>query len=332
MELTTNSLDIVFRNARLAFQGALDQQTLWSPELAVTIPSSTRREEYNWLDRVPQMRKWLGPRVIAQVAAHSRQLLNEPYEQTIELDKYDVEDDKVSLFYQGIAMQGAAAGKWPDTTVAAFISWAASSQLPDGTPNLGFDGVPLYSTAHPVLGGVEGAAYSVTGSTTQSNLLLNTPLTYDNYIAARVRMQNLVGLDGLPLGVDPNLLVVTPALAPMAKLIVEAEYVPSTAGLLAGGVTAGASPMTNTWRNSAKVLVLPQLANKPQNWWLHDTRQMKPYMFQLRTAPQFTQLTAPTSENVFKLHKFLYGVEARGAAAETLWWLSLAATANANSY
>ncbi len=333
MELSTGALDIIFRNANLSFQDALKQAPVWSPQLATTMPSSTRQEEYDWLDRIPQMRRWLGPRVIAQVAAHSRVLRNVPYESTIELDKFDIADDRMGLFYQGVAMQAASAGKWPDSTLAEYIRYAASTTLPDGTLNLGFDGVPLYSGAHPVLGGVEGGAYSVTGSTTQSNLLLNTPLTYDNYVVARTTMMSWLGADGLPLNVEPDLIVVPPQLEQMAKLILNADFVPSTAGGLAGGVTAGAAAVTNTYKNTAKILVVPQLASKPQNWWLHDTKYaIKPYIWQLRDAPVFTMLTNNTDWNVFNLHKFLYGVEARGAACESLWWFSLAATAAAASY
>jgi len=75
------------------------------------------------------------------------------------------------------------------------------------------------------------------------------------------------------------------------------------------------------------LLVVPQLANKPNNWWLYDTtKPIMPLLWQLRQAPRFTYKTNPSDDNVFLSNQFLYGVDARGAAAETVWFLGAAAT------
>lgn len=335
MEVTPSNLDLIFRQANTRFSDAVAQTPTWYQDVCVEMPSQSRTMDYAWLDRIPQMRQWLGNRQIVQAQAHTRRVTNLPYESTLELDRFDIEDDMMGLYYTAVAMQGASAKKWPDTVVANFIRQASSSTFTDGsgnqTSNLGFDQVPLYSTAHPILGGVDGAAYTVTGASTQSNLFTGRALTYDNYVYVRTQMMSWVGADGLPLGIEPNVLMVPPALEQQAKLIIEAEYVPSTAGSLANGVTAGASPMTNTYRNSAKVFVNKQLANMPNNWWLLCTNVvgLKPFIWQLRSAPKFTQLTSPTDANNFMAHKFLYGVEARGASAESLWFLSAAGTSAA---
>ena len=48
---------------------------------------------------------------------------------------------------------------------------------------------------------------------------------------------------------------------------------------------------------------------------------MPPVIATPRTAPEFTALTKPDDENVFKRDEFLYGVRARGAAGLGPWFL-----------
>lgn len=331
MDITPDNLDIIWREARLAWQEALAQVPTWWQQIAIQSPSGSRAVDYAWMDRVPQLKKWLGPRVVNSVAAKTRRVVNAPYEETIRLSKWDIEDDQLNVFSQAVRMQAEAAKKWPDTLLAQTIREAASSQTVDGDANLGFDGLPCYSTVHPILGGVSGAAYSITGATTQSNLLLNTPLTYDNYVLGRTTMMSWLGADGLPLNILPNILMVPPQLENMGKSILEADMIATTTATLPGGATQANAPMTNTYKGTATLFVNQQLADKPNNWWLLDCRMtaLKPYLFQQRTAPKFTQLTNPNDWNVFNLAEFLYGVEARGATAETVWFLSLAGTSAA---
>ena len=67
-----------------------------------------------------------------------------------------------------------------------------------------------------------------------------------NYAAARAAMQGMTGDFGRPLGVQPTLLAVPPALEAEARAIVMAERTDSGA--------------TNVWRGSAELLVVPWLA------------------------------------------------------------------------
>lgn len=329
MEVTPSALDLIFRTANLNFQDLINRTPTWFDNVATTIPSASREVSYAWLNRLPTLRKWIGDRIINAASAQVRRVLNVPFEHTLGLDKYDIQDDQLGVFYLAVKDQASLVVKWPDNIIAQFFRDMATATLGDGTSNLGFDGVPCVSQNHPLLGGVDGPG----GSTVQSNLYLNKPLTWDNYVAVRIAMMSLLGADGKPLNILPNLLIVPPQLESMGKLILEADSVPSTAGVLAGGVTAGAAAMTNTYKGTAKLLVIPELADKPNNWWLMDaSRVVKPILWQLRQAAQFTQLVEPNAWNVFNTRQFLYGVEARGAAAETLWFLTAGATSSTTTY
>lgn len=314
MEITAANLDILFRAAALNFQGAVGMtQTVYN-EIATTIPVSTRQITQAWLDRIPQLRKWKGNRVINNAVAHARTVTCEPFEDTLALNKWDIIDEQLALFSQAVGMLGQAAAKHPDNLLWEFIKIAAAATT------LGYDSVPVYSTAHPLLGGAAGGL-PPGAPATQSNLLLNNALTYTNYVNALAKMKAYVGADGAPMGVVPNILMVPPALEPTAKLIIEADFLPSA---------AGTAPQSNPYKNSTKILVNQWASLWPNNWWLLDTNNIvKPFANYELTPATFTYLTNPQDANVFLAAEYLYGVERRAAVSETVWWLSLAATSEA---
>lgn len=317
MDITAENLDIIYRQASNAFQQALTGTPTFFNDICTTVPMGSRQMTNAWIDRIPQLEKWLGPRVVANILAHSRTITADPYERSIALDKFDIEDDQMGIFIMGVQMLGEAAKKWPDNITSKFIANEASVVL-------GYDNVPVYSTAHPLLGGADGGL-PVGAPATQSNLFVNTALNYQNYQTVRATMRSWVGADGAPLLIEPNVLMVPPQLEGTGKLILESDFLAQAATT----ATSNAST-TNVWKNSAKLLVNPWLSNMPNNWWLLDTRSViKPFAHYLRTAASMTALTSPTDPNVFFNHQFLWGVEARGAASETVWWLSAAATSEA---
>lgn len=313
MEVTQPNLDIIFRQASLQFQEVVMNTTTWYKDIAMTVPSTGASITYGWLDRIPIMRKWIGNRNINSLATHQRTVINDLFEDTFSLRRQDVEDDQLGIFSNAVRMLAMQAATWPDVQLAAFLRIANTVT--------GFDGVGVYATNHPTLGG------DVTGvnlGTAQSNLATSTALTLDNYIAARTTMMGWVGADGLPLNVVPDCLVVPPQLEGIGKLILEADLITDFSGVTT-------APVSNVYKATAKLLVVPQLSDKPNNWWLCDTRQaIKPFLWQLRQPPRYTYLTNPADPNVFLSNQFLYGIDARGAAAETVWFLSYAATAAAS--
>ena len=72
----------------------------------------------------------------------------------------------------------------------------------------------------------------------------------------------------------------------------------------------------------------PYLAGQDTTWYLNAVGMpVKPFVFQLRKAPQFAYLNNPTDLNLFMRKKFIYGVDSRGNAGYGLWFLSAKAVA-----
>lgn len=120
---------------------------------------------------------------------------------------------------------------------------------------------------------------------------------------------------GQPLNIVPDILLVPPALETEARMILEAELINGT---------------TNINKGLAKVVVWPELADKPTQWHLLCTRRsLKPFIFQERKKAKFTALTKDTDENVFMWDEYLYGVDARDGVGYGFWQMAYGSTGDA---
>lgn len=286
------ALNVSFQNL---YKTGWGDTTEWASKLSTTVPSSTRSNTYGWMANLPSLRKWLGPKLIHNLSAHKYTLENEPYELTVGVDKFDIEDDNLGVYNPVVTEMGRSARKWPDEVL--------TSLLRRGTTENGFDGVPMFSTLH-----------ALNGAGNQSNLFTATPLNAANFAAVRTAMSGYLAEDGRPLSIAPSLLVVPPTLEDTANQLVKANY--------------NAAGATNVQMGQASVLVVPELANEPTAWYLVDmSRGIKPLIWQLRTAPKLITKTAPDDDNVFWQKQFIWSLEARGAAGFGPWFLMARAVA-----
>jgi len=304
MEITPSNLDALFHSYDLSYQQGYDtEQIIFADKIATQRPSSTRQNTYAWMAKLPTLREWVGERVVNAIASHTYTIENKDFELTLELDRNDILDDQYGLFNPVAEEIGRSSRKWPDQQLVKLIK--------AGTTTLCHDGQNFFDVDHPV--------DRYTPSLGIQSNLFNLVLNPDNYSALRTAMMTWVGEDQQPMGVSPNLLVVPPQLEQMARLILHADFIAPQK--LAGETQVGTN--TNTLKGTADLLVIPELAGEPRAWYLLDTtRVIKPFVFQLRQAPNFVQYTDTKAESVFRRKKFVYGVDARGNAGFGLWFLA----------
>lgn len=306
MLLTPANLSAMFTAFSLQYQAGYGSAEIFWRSLATLVPSATETMTYAWMEKIPKMRKWLGPRVVQNVAARGpRVVVNDPFELTLEVPKHKIQDDTYGLFAPLASAMGEQAAKWPDDVVGEKLL-----ENPEC-----FDGKAFFASDHPV-----NLDDSTMGD--YSNLETNFPLTLANYGAAKARMRSFKGADGRPIGSRGTLLVVPPSLEEKANTIINSQFYPR----LLDGATAGngdVSMAENQWKGSAQVLVIDELEEEPADWYLLDVRKpIKPLIFQLREAPVFAYLINPNDPNVFWHKMFVMGCEARGAADVTLPFLA----------
>lgn len=307
MDITSSTLNALFTTYSAVFQEGYAGSPTFYDKIATVVPSSSKSNTYGWMARLPQLREWVGDRVIQNVAAYGYQITNKTFELTVAIPREDIEDDNLGVYRPIVAETGRAAAKKPDLLLADLLR--------NGQSTPGFDGRNFFATNHYI------DPISSTGAQ-QNYWSTGKALTTANYTDVRASMMSYVGEDGLPLGVMPGLLIVPPQLETTARRIVQSDIIfESTA-------STNAAATTNVLKGTAEVLVVPELAADPTTWYLLDTsRAIKPFVFQTRRAINFVQKNAPNDEEMFWNNQIVYGVDGRMNAGVSLWWLAAKAVA-----
>jgi phage major head subunit gpT-like protein len=302
MQFTPDALGAAYYSFSQRYQAGFDAAQPWSSEIATEVPSTTRENRYPWITQIPRMREWLGERMVHNLAARVTSIINKDWEDTVEVDRNDFEDDNLGVYAPVMQTLGYQARMWPDDMLVALLK--------AGATQTGFDGQPFFNSSHPL--NIDNS-----GAGTYSNLFTGRPLTSANYREVRALMRVINDEQGRSLQVRPNLLMVPPQLEATAKEIVENDV-----------VVSGGAAITNVMRGTARVLVVDEIADAPNDWYVLDvSKPIKPFIIQLRKAPQFVSLNSPTDQNVFWRKKFVFGVDARGNAGFGLPFLAAKVTA-----
>lgn len=318
MEITPTNLQFLFQAANFRYQEAYKRRKTYQEQYAEQMPSGTEIEVYPWLAELTGMREWIGPRLTDSIAARSYQLTNKPYEKTIGLDRDKILDDQFGVFNLAVQRLGEAAKRWPDDLVTA--------ALIAGTTALCFDGQAFFSSAHPVdIDDASQGTYSNKfDSATSGALPLNVGSSYlDNFAFAYAAMMSFKGESGVPLEVQPTILMVPPQLQKWANLICSNSDTVQAIKNAAGADFVAAAAIGNPYSGLVTPIVNPRLAGDANTWYLLSTDRIKPLVFQQRKAPELIQILDPKAPSVFMQRQFLYGIDSRGAAGYTLPFLAI---------
>ena len=120
--------------------------------VAMEVPSSAETETYSWLGMFPEMREWVGDRVIKNLALHQYAIINRKYEQTVEIERTKIEDDKYNVYGNMMEEMGRTSRQHPDTLVY--------EALRNGFSLPCYDGQNFFDADHPVVDDT-GATISV---------------------------------------------------------------------------------------------------------------------------------------------------------------------------
>lgn len=144
---TLNNLRTTIRGEfNIAFKNA-NANSLYK-RLATTIVSSSKTNTYDWLGKFPQMREWVGQRVVKDMTESSYQITNKKYESTLGVDRADIEDDNLGLYSTIARSMGQEAKDFLDRKVAALLK--------DGFNSLCYDGQNFFDDSHPVYPKTDG--------------------------------------------------------------------------------------------------------------------------------------------------------------------------------
>lgn len=274
MLINNANLNTLFIAFQAAFAQGLGQaQSDWR-QIATEVPSSTAENEYGWLGQLPNMREWLGDRVVHAVGNHGYSIKNKSHELTVAVPRTAIEDDQYGTYTPLFTEMGSSVEAHPDQQVFGLLKGGDSA--------LCFDGQNFFDTDHPVLteaggtttvsnwGGGAGAHWFLLDTTRSLKPLIfqrrkapqlvrkdrpeddnvfdraefkygvdsrdnvgfgfwqlaygsRQALDADSFAAAYNAITTLKGDYGRPLGIRPNLLVVSPSLRWTALELLKAE-------------------------------------------------------------------------------------------------------------
>lgn len=127
---------------KTSFQGALAIAPSQYRDVSTVVPSTTGTEEYGWMGAIPNVREWLGDRVIHGVTSYGYSIRNKAYELTVGVPRDAIEDDQYGIYTPLIDEMGRAMGAHPDQLQFGLLK--------NGRVNNGYDGVPFFGATHPI--------------------------------------------------------------------------------------------------------------------------------------------------------------------------------------
>lgn len=248
----------------------------------------------------PQMREWIGMRREQYFREYSQQLTLKTYEATLPIPRKTLQyRNRLGIVTKGIA-------DWLNQEQSAFDRTAYQKYMSaSGAGPTGYDGVALFSTAHP---------HSGTGSN-QANLAAATDLSAPTLDAGITAMESLVLENGEMAGYSPNILLVGPALKRRARQLVGFNtriMVVDAAGktdATASGVAASTVP--NVFDGEMTIVVDMRRVGAAKFYWdLIDTSRpgVRPMIKLVGQPPTPGHRDQPNDPVVFEHDKVKYGL------------------------
>jgi phage major head subunit gpT-like protein len=311
MEITTPNIQQFFQLVDFTFRDAvLKTPKLWDM-FAKLVPSKTEKNVYPWLSNIPGLRPWLGPRFINNIATREYSLINQPFEDSIGIDKYKLEDD-VYGFFEGVTAElGQRVAEFPDSELASTVE--------SGQTTLCYDGQDFFSGAHPVdIDDPSKGTFSNNLVGSAYDLSIDPKSTFR---AVRSAMMQFLRDDGKPLGLVGDTLMVPPAWEGYAKDAVEATFITSI--VKNAGTPVAAAGMSNVFYGVSRVIVNPWLTVQNAGYLLCTTRSVMPFLYQQRQPANFVPRVSPDMDNVWMNRRFEWGVDMRAAFGYTFPFLAV---------
>lgn len=151
MLINSTSLDLVFRGFSAKYRDAYVNAPVHGDRIAMTMPSEGREETYAWFGQFPNLREWIGARVVQNLSASQFTIVNRKFESTVEVSRDHISDDRLGVFGPVFAEMGLMAAQHRDELIFGLLA--------SGFTTNGYDGQFFFDTDHPVVG-ADGATVS----------------------------------------------------------------------------------------------------------------------------------------------------------------------------
>jgi phage major head subunit gpT-like protein len=314
MEITGSNLQQFFQLVDFEFRNAVTSTPTFWNLVAKKVPSKTEKNVYPWLSETPQIREWLGERIVNNVATRDYSLTNKSFESTIGINKDKLADDTYGFFSDITTSLGKRVAEFPDVQIA--------TALEAGNTTVCWDGQYFFDTDHPVNVEVPATQYSNNLIAAAYNLDLDPKGVFKKVRAAMMKFKRE---DGQPLGVIGNIIMVPPDWEAAGREAVEAGTISQFAQASQGtGNNVAVAGVTNVFAGNAGVCIVnPFLTKTDAGYMFCTTKGVMPLLYQERQSASFVPRVNPESDNVFLQKRFEWGVDLRAAFGYTFPFLAV---------
>lgn len=132
MEINSPNIQGLTTEIRTEFNKFLQVATPTSGPFVMNVPSKSGANFYPRLAEFPGMRKWVGSRVINRLKAGAFAIINETFEDTIAIDRDDLEDDQFGIYKPVLAQLGKEASVMPDKLAFEVVNSGTTTKCMDG--------------------------------------------------------------------------------------------------------------------------------------------------------------------------------------------------------
>ncbi|WP_421793970.1 Mu-like prophage major head subunit gpT family protein [Hydrocarboniphaga effusa] len=164
--ITPQLMTALFQGFKALFQKGWDAGETFYQEICTIVPSKTSKEIYAWLGQSTGFRKWVGDRVIQALGTHDFTITNEHFENTIGVNKNQIDDDETGTLSTVFEQLGRDAKEHPDEVVFELLKTGRVAKC--------YDGKPFFASDHPVSNKL-GKITAVSNLTTEAG---NKPTWY----------------------------------------------------------------------------------------------------------------------------------------------------------
>lgn len=140
MALDTAKATAVLRDLTNKFDLAVETADPFYPDICTVVPSNGLSERYGMLGQMPGVREWVGDRKFEQLRAGDFTITNKHWEQSLEIQRTDIEDDRMGMYGPVMEQLGAEAAYHPDELLITLIQ--------NGESSASFDGQFFFDTDH----------------------------------------------------------------------------------------------------------------------------------------------------------------------------------------
>jgi len=111
--------------------------------IATRVPSSQKEQTYGWLGELPDVREWIGDRVIQNLSESDYTIKEKKFELTLGVDRDDIETDNLGHYAMRFEQMGRSTVAKPEQLIWGLLAAGFTTEC--------YDGQYFFDADHPVL-------------------------------------------------------------------------------------------------------------------------------------------------------------------------------------